>query len=145
MKIFVYGTLQRGMYNNSTIDREFIEKIEPATIKGRLFMVEKATFPAVIIPESKKDCYEIKGELFFIKDEFADKALTVCDILEGHPVFYKRRKITAKTSNSDAHSAFVYVMTHKRYLGLEINDGDYKKFYNEYINPIRSIWQNKYI
>ena len=71
-KIFVYGTLKRGMYNQKFIPQSMIANMWNATLDGDLYTVKGATFPAVINLNSGNTVY---GELYEIKDEYIEHVI----------------------------------------------------------------------
>lgn len=131
-KIFVYGTLQRGMYNASFINDEWIDKSINATIQGDLYMVKRATFPAVINVNSSENL--VYGELYEIKEEFIKDAIEICDRLEGHPHFYKREEVPVTDKNGYQHIAYAYIFIHKDEIGEKIRSGNYKEYYDYIAN-----------
>lgn len=74
--IFTYGTLMEGLSNFKMLEGLFIEKKE-ASIKGFLFDI--GFFPGLVEGDDN-----IKGELFFIKEEFYYQTLIKLDFLESY-------------------------------------------------------------
>ena len=123
-KIFVYGTLQTGMYNNGYMNPDYVETFCNATTKGQLFMVKNCTYPAII-----KGVDDIHGELYTIQDKYMETFLLHCDRLECHPTYYKREITKVIDDKGVEHDAYIYVFQRHDLLGRQIFDGDYKKFY----------------
>jgi gamma-glutamylaminecyclotransferase len=79
--VFVYGTLKRGFYNHSLLERaEFIR--EDQTEAG-FVMVSRGSYPAVYQDPTRPD--RVHGELFTVDD----RTLRILDQLES-PYGYKR-------------------------------------------------------
>jgi len=77
-KVFVYGTLRRGLGNHGYLANSRL--VGEATING-YEMFDYGYFPAVV-----KGNGVIHGEIY----EISDKTLKQLDTLEGHPKFYLR-------------------------------------------------------
>lgn len=104
--LFVYGTLKRNFHNHRLIEEmsgscEFIRN--GRTTWPSYFMRENGGFPAVFFKESG-GCF-ISGELYSISDELLGR----CDRLEGHPLWYQRRKVTLVSGEE----CWMYVMRDK--------------------------------
>jgi gamma-glutamylcyclotransferase (GGCT)/AIG2-like uncharacterized protein YtfP len=85
VKIFVYGTLKRGYWNNDLLaDAEFVG--EAMTVEE--FQMRDIGFPLLIEPKSKRarDRGRVKGEIFNVNE----RTLATLDRLEGHPHNYCR-------------------------------------------------------
>lgn len=127
-KIFVYGTLQKEMYNHHYMKKEYVENCIPATTKGELYMVKCCTYPAMISGDNI-----IKGELYFIKKSKIQDCIDGCDMLEGHPTFYKREIVKVIDNEGNEHTAYTYIFQKPYLLGRPLPNGDYKKFYKSFI------------
>lgn len=125
-KIFVYGTLQRGMYNEKFLPNVAIKSAYNATINGDLYMVKGATFPAVV---NKNSSNIVHGELYELKDKLIDSLIKLCDRLEGHPNFYKRETTSVTDEFGNKHMAYVYILVNHEDLGKRIHNGRYKSEY----------------
>lgn len=119
-KMFVYGTLQRGYYNERFLPDYMISKIWDATLSGDLYMVKHASFPAVVNVNSGNTVY---GELYEIKEEYIENAIESCDYLEGHPILYKRTLVDVKDAHGETHKAYAYIFCQLNKLGERIEDG----------------------
>lgn len=125
-KIFVYGTLQRGMYNHFYMCDKYVENCTPATTKGKLHMVKCCTYPAMVPGDDT-----IKGELYSIKEDYLEECIDACDMLEGHPTFYKREIVKVVDNEGNEHDAYTYIFQKHNLLGRPLPDGNYKKFYKK--------------
>ena len=85
MKVFVYGSLKKGHWNNKLFlhSSDFICKAK--TLDSNYDMVSLGGFPAM---ENGGDYY-ISGEVYKVNKE----TLRHLDILEGNGYFYTREKI----------------------------------------------------
>ncbi len=104
MKIFVYGTLQRGYGNNRLLtDATFIGS---ATTE-KSYVLFQCGFPkAVPFTKNNTKLLPVKGEVFEV-----DKAtLHCCDQLEGHPNWYVRTPITVLMDNGETEQVEIYEM-----------------------------------
>lgn len=90
--LFVYGTLKKGFHNNRLLaDQEFISEARTSMS----YIMESRGIPYVyerckawqngILVEGD----QITGELYRVNDE----ALPAIDQLEGHPRWYRRKKV----------------------------------------------------
>jgi gamma-glutamylaminecyclotransferase len=103
--VFVYGTLKRGHHNDHLTQAEGVEYVGRDYIEGNYGMYSLGSFPAVIRQE--KDKRKIFGEVYRVPADVLD----AMDILEGHPVFYKRSKVQTVMGRE---SAWVYFMDRDR-------------------------------
>ena len=122
-KIFVYGTLKRGFYNERFIPDEMIAKKWTAGVNADLYTVKNASFPALINLDSGNI---VIGELYEIEHGYLNTVIEKCDYLEGHPVFYKRTIVDVIDENSEIHQAYTYVFLHKDKVGELIESGIFK-------------------
>lgn len=126
LPIFVYGTLRNGFINYETYLRGYIEKEEPATIKGLL--VDIGVCVPALLPGDKT----VKGELMYVKDEHFENVLENIDRLEGYdPItkqgFYVRKLRTVLTQLGVETFAWVYMWGSAKTTSYgEIISGDYK-------------------
>lgn len=89
-KLLVYGTLKRTFYNHHLLKEIAGESIFLSNTRTRFatyYMKENGGFPAVFFKATLGQY--ISGELYSI----SDKILQECDELEGHPVWYQRRRV----------------------------------------------------
>ena len=132
-KVFVYGTLKRGMSNAGYIPDYVIETMCEATTKGKLYYVNGGTYPCLKL----KGDNTIYGELYSIKEKCWPIILKQMDELEGCPVLYERKKIYVNTPNGK-EECWAYIFKMDKFLGDEIQSGKFlgrqqKKNYTTYI------------
>lgn len=103
VRVFVYGTLKRGHYNNGILSRGGAEFIGYDTITGPLSMVDLGTFPGVVRDEAIEGANTVFGEVYALPDTKGrdNTCLEACDWLEGHPNFYLREKF--RTDHMDTN------------------------------------------
>lgn len=108
MKLFVYGTLQRGYWNN-TLLRGATLFSEGLTVKPYVlfncgfpkavpFVPVDASFEAPLLP--------VSGELWDVEDHHIER----CDRLEGHPNWYIRKEIDVSVSDGRTYKSYIYEM-----------------------------------
>ena len=90
IRLFVYGTLKRNKCNNSLIrnaDGKFL-CYDTVTLDHAAFM-DLGGFPAAVHPiEGQDKSQVIRGEVWYGGKDMMKSV----DILEGHPLFYRRYK-----------------------------------------------------
>lgn len=89
MKIFVYGTLRTGEYNNFMIARPGVKFLGTDKIKAVRCSVLNS------LPGIKEGNGEVEGEVY----ECPNVIVTVLDSFEGHPHMYERRTVTTVSGN----------------------------------------------
>jgi len=118
-KVFVYGTLRKGLENHS--------QLENAKFLGLAKTKEKYKLTASSIPFVSKSekISHIIGEVYEVDDRLLEKL----DIFEDHPDWYKREKIKVILENGKEIDAWIYFneITEEKEL---IQSGDYKEFVN---------------
>ena len=124
-KFFVYGTLQKGMYNQNFLPEETVISRRDASIKGSLFWVKNGNYPALLLEGDTV----VKGEIVEVKDEFLKEVLKRCDNLEGHPCIYERKVVTIEI-DGQKEQCYTYIFKQYTMLGAEIPSGNYKEEYN---------------
>lgn len=92
--IFVYGTLKEGYGNNHLLRTGGAKKIANARTEKKYTLMDFGGFPGMY-NHGENVC--VTGELW----EVDDATLARCDLLEGHPSFYKRTPIHVKGSDRD--------------------------------------------
>tara|TARA_R100001443_G_scaffold21957_1_gene34163 strand:- start:2045 stop:2404 length:360 start_codon:yes stop_codon:yes gene_type:complete len=96
--IFVYGTLRMGYHNHRLIvDCEFIDVAR--TVNN--YAMYANGIPYVSENEQVSQIY---GELYLVKP----KILFNLDMLEGHPSWYKRKKVPIETLSGKIYNAWLY-------------------------------------
>jgi gamma-glutamylaminecyclotransferase len=82
-KLFVYGTLKRQHSRNSILSAaSFIQEIQTLPLYT---MINLGAFPGILDTGGSV----IYGEVY----EVDDSILEICDVIEGHPSFYKRKLV----------------------------------------------------
>lgn len=100
MKVFVYGTLMKGLRNHIYIKNQRL--IGKAFLTG-YEMYNIRWFPGIVKSESVSQ--PIIGELY----EIDTNCLAVLDRLEGEGHLYKRVEEKVTTEDGQVHTAYVYV------------------------------------
>tara|TARA_R100000353_G_scaffold174044_1_gene141255 strand:+ start:190 stop:621 length:432 start_codon:yes stop_codon:yes gene_type:complete len=131
--VFVYGTLREGFNNHYLLTTS---KWIDYGITDKKYYMSELGIPFVV---EKPDLTKIKGELY----EVSDDTLEILDLLEGHPNFYKRKKVNIK-SNFSGKIVKAWLYFYPVIKGRPIFSGDFKEYkealQNEEINKIS---QNK--
>ena len=91
VRVLVYGTLKSHHYNNLVLKEsgaKFLAR-DSVTVSNAAF-IDLGGFPALVRPVtgSNKDTQTVRGEIWYGEPHM----LQSCDILEGHPLFYRRSK-----------------------------------------------------
>ena len=95
MKIFVYGTLRKGLGNHDYLKgAKFIQK---AVLKDHIIYVSGLPF---LTFSQGKECV---GEIY----EVSSEQLSLIDSLEGHPNWYKRSDISSHLDIEDRVEAYL--------------------------------------
>ena len=111
--VFVYGTLRMGYSNHRLIiDCRFID--EGRTVKE--YAMYANGIPYVSETEQVSQIY---GELYLV----SSKILFNLDMLEGHPSWYKRKKVPIETFSGKIYNAWLYFNETKT--NNLIKSGDY--------------------
>ena len=117
-KVFVYGTLKKGMSNSSYLPNYAVQEMKQATTKGKLYYVSSGGFPCLTLDGDNT----IHGELYTIKEKHWRKIMADMDKLEGCPNLYLREIIEVETSNGK-EKAWSYIFNMPELLGPEIENG----------------------
>jgi gamma-glutamylcyclotransferase (GGCT)/AIG2-like uncharacterized protein YtfP len=118
-KIFVYGSLLRGMANHDVIkDAQYGGRARTAY---EFTMVRLGYYPGVVHEGDQS----IVGELY----ELSPVQLQRVDMLEGHPDYYKRKQIVLNTGDK----AWIYLLG-REYLDKypHVPDGYWKRYYRAF-------------
>jgi gamma-glutamylcyclotransferase (GGCT)/AIG2-like uncharacterized protein YtfP len=88
IRVFVYGTLKKGHYNNHLLKgSEFLGR---CYVEGHMRMLDLRYFPGVArTSPSNGDSTRVYGEVYLVDEE----TLYSLDILEGHPEFFRRERV----------------------------------------------------
>ena len=104
MKLFVYGTLKKGLHNHSFLKGA---KFIGDAYAGPGFTLVIKGLPYLLRDNEGEGC---EGELY----EITNLQLKRIDFLEGHPHWYERKEITVYTNGGKSHKAWAYLMTPDR-------------------------------
>ena len=114
--VFVYGTLRQGYHNHRLIiDCRFIDTAR--TVND--YAMYANGIPYVSDNEKVSQIY---GELYLVKP----KILFNLDMLEGHPAWYKRKKVPTETMSGKIYNAWLYFNNTKT--DNLIMSGDYSEY-----------------
>ena len=106
IRVFVYGSLKKGHPLHDLIKRGKSEYVGRRMIHDRLAMTSMGAFPALI--DHEKETRHVYGEVYVVDHE----TLAALDMAEGHPDFYKRRKLwTVPKGNEKALRVWTYILT----------------------------------
>jgi gamma-glutamylaminecyclotransferase len=84
IRVFVYGTLKAGHPNHGPLEgAEFLGR---CFIEGEYTLLNLGWYPGLVAAGKGK----VFGEVYRVDDD----TLHTLDIVEGHPEFYERKKIT---------------------------------------------------
>lgn len=128
MKLFVYGTLRKGYWNNRRLTgANFLG--QAITLKP--YILWNGGFPIATHNQRVADLKGVKmlpvaGELY----EVDETHIRSCDQLEGHPDWYNRTLIQCVTIDNTHHDTFIYEMN--SHVGREVCDTlqlDIDKYY----------------
>jgi len=119
MKLFVYGTLRKGLSNHHFISEsecigagKTVEKFSLYLSQIGLPMVAKAP-----------QLYQIHGEIY----EVSDAKLAQLDLLEGHPNWYKREQIDVEIDGK-IHTCWMYFIVNAP-SSKALENGDFPAFW----------------
>lgn len=102
MKLFTYGSLKTGYWNNRIL--EGATSLGKAVTKKPYTLVDVG-FPYALTQKVGHPQKPIIGEVF----EIDDNHLLRCDRLEGHPNHYVRRKVLVHLTDLDEEvETFIY-------------------------------------
>lgn len=114
MRIAVYGTLKKGFGNNSLLRNEVFVRND--TVSG-FDMYSLGGFPGIIpSPEAKTP---VVVEVY----DVSEHALKRLDMLEGHPHFYERTKVTLDSGDE----ASLYIYRHEVNHLNKVESGNWKR------------------
>ena len=116
-KVFVYGTLMSGCENHRLIQGS--ERIGAGACEGLEMYCDWIPYA---VP---KDGSSIIGEVYNVPN----RVLAELDRLEGHPRFYKRKKMLVKI-DGEVTPCWVYVYNNQP-RGELVPNGDYVTFINK--------------
>ncbi|MFN3329420.1 MAG: gamma-glutamylcyclotransferase [Pyrinomonadaceae bacterium] len=107
-RIFVYGTLMAGKWNDREIYAKSRIACHKATIKGRIYAV--AAFPGLRLDHEDSI---VHGEVHEYLPEMMEKLLPLMDSLEGYQAdsmnnHYNRKVVNAKLEDGREVEVYVY-------------------------------------
>ena len=116
--LFVYGTLKRGFHNHGWLEENDCYYLGDAFTKDNYTLLQDHYngLPYVV----KESSNQIFGELYLVTEDLLKRL----DVLEGHPIFYKRElidvyvEIDKKPSNKKElieQSAYLYFLVSTNY------------------------------
>lgn len=102
--VFVYGSLKTGKWNNSLMSMcAYVSEDETDTSYILGDVGYPYAFPLSSVPEKyRRFMMPVRGELWYVYDP---ASLVDLDLLEGHPVHYKREIIRLKSGEK----AWMYI------------------------------------
>lgn len=112
-RVFVYGSLKKGHSNSYLL--EGYNFLGRAYIEGPYRMMSLGYFPGVT--DGHEETSRIYGEVWVVDEQ----GLGALDLLEGHPTFYERVKVT--TSLPDIGKAWVYLYRGQHKSTHDVPDG----------------------
>jgi gamma-glutamylaminecyclotransferase len=102
-RVFVYGTLKQGEANHRLITNGNGRFLGPATVVGNYAMRDLGWYPGVVRLGAGHSG-TIHGEVYEVDNEL----LATLDILEGHPTYYQRSKVS--TSHEEYGNVWIYTL-----------------------------------
>lgn len=97
--LFVYGTLKRDFHNHHILERQkYIGHAQTAEQEWEMYSL--GGFPGVVSGEKF-----VTGELY----EVDANVMARCDMLEGHPHFYRRQQITITVGEDEIEGVWMYI------------------------------------
>lgn len=130
MKLFVYGTLMSGFWNNRLL--EAATPLGVGRIPGTMFSL--GGFPGIHLHDEWKDNPVVYGELY----EIDESILARCDRLEGYRGpndphnFYVRKSVNVAHPKKEREEtqAFVYEWNGMRQNHTIVHSGDWREYVN---------------
>lgn len=117
--LFVYGTLQHGLWNNFWMNKACYISIAKTRDKYSLYVANRS-IPMVNPDENK---YQICGELYSINEE----ELSKIDQHEGVGTYYTRELIDVVV-NDNITKAYIYMIVGGSQNSVEITNGNFKDY-----------------
>ena len=125
-KIFVYGTLRKHKYNNVLLGKS--KYLGEYRTIDKFIMTSNGYIP--FVSDAVKYSY-IKGEIYSV----SPNVLKIVDNLEGHPHWYRRKKIKV-TNNNGKNVVNVFIYINDNICRLVYNDGDFNNKERDNVIPI---------
>lgn len=93
-KVAVYGTLKSGHGNSPALEHSVM--LGAAVVSGSYTMYDMGCgYPAVVVPRVKTQ-QRVYVEVYEVDED----TLHCLDLIEGHPEFYKREKVSTPYGNA---------------------------------------------
>jgi gamma-glutamylcyclotransferase (GGCT)/AIG2-like uncharacterized protein YtfP len=108
-RIFVYGTLKRGLSNAGQLNGAVYER--PAATASGYVLHMVSGYPAM----SRSDAGVVHGEVYAVSEEH----LRRLDVFEGVPEWYQRESVTLE----DGTAVEAYLVRREKVRGLECIEG----------------------
>ena len=106
-RVFVYGSLKNGHSNHGLLHGK--RMVCRDSVEGPFTMYSLGYFPGVVDNGEDAPLRTIYGEVY----EVDDAGLASLDLLEGHPTFYMREKVTT----NNGLRVWMYFLQGRRELG----------------------------
>ena len=126
IKIFVYGTLRKHKSNNVLLEKS--KYLGDYRTIDKFIMTSNGYIP--FVSDAVKYSH-IKGEIYSV----SPSVLKVIDNLEGHPHWYRRKKIKV-TNNNGKSFVNVFIYINDNVCRLIYNDGDFNNKERDNVIPI---------
>lgn len=119
-KIAVYGSLLSEMYNHDLLNNDESTLLGEDIIDDNFTLVAVCSYPGLIQHEGGNT--PVKMEIYEVSDEIYANV----ERLEGYPNYYDKLKIDTKFGEAE-----VYVLGEEYLSRPKVEDGDWRKYYNE--------------
>lgn len=116
IKVFVYGTLKKGFYNDYVLGKSEGKFIGEGVTDPCFTLVSLCAYPAVL----DKGTTTIKGEVYEVK------TLEHLDWLEGYPEFYNRKVITVNVDGIEHLATMYYIEGDIDHQGI-VSEGEWNR------------------
>lgn len=97
IRVFVYGSLKSGRGNWGALSAA--QMIGRCVIEGRYKLLDLGHYPGLICTPSDEQVRKIVGEVYLVDKDTLD----TLDMIEGHPDYYCRHKVTTPWKNAWAY------------------------------------------
>ena len=126
-KVFVYGTLRRGLPLHHHLDAGVTELVSEGTIHGRLY--DLGEYPGALASGKPED--RVKGEVYLLQD--VERQLQELDLVEEcrpdrpHDGLFLRRVANVRMTTGGILEAWAYFLPKKPDKARLIPGGDYAR------------------
>ncbi len=131
-RVFVYGSLMRGMANHRLLDSPGVEFVGEAKTVPAFVMLDLGDFPGVIPCQSNFSTdgidatpTAIHGEVYVV----SRNVFRNLDMLEGYPRLYDRREIKLEDETHATIYTFNLTVDRLAFLTAVVPDGDWRSYY----------------